>query len=60
MDHFIPKEIVAELDRYIVGQADAKRARDLWTMAWAHAASAAVSSDRRRLDSARGASIGVT
>src|SRR6476661_9618677 len=26
MDHLTPKQIVAELDRYIVGQADAKRA----------------------------------
>jgi len=26
MEHLTPKEIVAELDRYIVGQADAKRA----------------------------------
>src|SRR5437868_10503492 len=26
MEHLTPKQIVAELDRYIVGQADAKRA----------------------------------
>src|SRR5689334_16522744 len=26
MDHLTPKQIVAELDKYIVGQADAKRA----------------------------------
>ena len=26
MTHFSPREIVSELDRYIVGQGDAKRA----------------------------------
>ena len=26
MQHLTPKQIVAELDKYIVGQADAKRA----------------------------------
>jgi ATP-dependent HslUV protease ATP-binding subunit HslU len=39
MQHLTPKQIVSELDKYIVGQTDAKRAvavavRNRWRPAW--------------------------